>query len=152
MRKMKGKVVLNMRAERAWEIYRDNEIMSKINPQMLARAEYTHGDGSPGSLRKFKLGPAVCTYVKESTEKIEMVERGRSVTYSVVGGELRSMYDPYRVTFSFTPLQQLMEGEEAQQCIAEWTAEYEPLTPTVPPPEKAKDIALGFLKSFDDFH
>ena len=86
-------------------------------------------------------------YVKESTEKIERVEKGKSVTYQVVGGELYRMYNPYRVTFSFTPLQ----GEEAQKCVAEWKAEYEIISPSTPPPEKARDAALGFLKWFDKF-
>ena len=34
-----------------------NEILSKVNPEMLAGAEYLEGDGSPGSLRLFRLGP-----------------------------------------------------------------------------------------------
>jgi hypothetical protein len=59
MRSMKGEVVLNIPAEKAWEMYRDNDIISKINPQMLARAEYIEGDGNPGSLRVFKLGPGI---------------------------------------------------------------------------------------------
>lgn len=90
---------------------------------------------------------AVRSYVKESTEKIERVEGGRSVTYRVVGGDLHKMYDPYRVTFSFTPLQ----GKENDKCLAEWKAEYEALNPATPPPEKARDAALGFLKWFDKF-
>lgn len=90
---------------------------------------------------------AVSGYVKESTQKIEKVEMGQSVTYRVVGGDLRGMYDPYKVTFSFVPL----EGKEEEMCIAEWKAEFEPLTPTTPLPEKARDAALGFLKSFDKF-
>ncbi|XP_059452549.1 major strawberry allergen Fra a 1-E-like [Corylus avellana] len=147
MRSMKGEVVLNIPAEKAWEMYRDNDIISKINPQMLARAEYIEGDGSPGSLRLFKLGPAVSNYVKESTQKIEKVEMGKSVTYHVIGGELRGLYDPYKVTFSFAPI----EGKENEMCIAEWKAEFEPLTPATPPPEKARDAALGFLKWFDKF-
>lgn len=57
MRCMKGEVVLNIPAQKAWEMYRDNEIISKINPDMLSAAEYIRGDGSPGSLRLFKLGP-----------------------------------------------------------------------------------------------
>lgn len=59
MKKMKGQVVLNLPAEKAWEMYRNNEIISKINPEMLAHAEYIQGDGSPGSLRLFKLGPGM---------------------------------------------------------------------------------------------
>ncbi|GMN53798.1 hypothetical protein TIFTF001_022928 [Ficus carica] len=147
MRSLKGEVELNMPAERAWEMYRNNQIMSKIKPEMLAHAEYIQGDGSPGSLRLLKLGPAVRSYVKESTEKIERVEGGRSVTYRVVGGDLHKMYEPYRVTFSFTPLQ----GKENEKCLAEWKAEYEALNPATPPPEKARDAALGFLKWFDKF-
>ncbi|KAK4577572.1 hypothetical protein RGQ29_027907 [Quercus rubra] len=147
MRSMKGEVVLNIPAEKAWEMYRDNEVISKINPEMLARAEYIQGDGSPGSLRLFKLGPAISNYVKESTEKIEKVEMGQSVTYRVIGGDLRRMYDPYRVTFSFIPV----EGKENEMCLAEWKAEFEPLTPETPPPLKARDAALGFLKWFEKF-
>ncbi|KAF8409242.1 hypothetical protein HHK36_005344 [Tetracentron sinense] len=147
MRTMKGEVVLNIPAEKAWEMYRNNEIISKINPEMLAGAEYIEGDGGPGSLRLFKLGPAVHGYVRESTEQIEKVETGRSITYRVIEGELRNMYDPYRVTFSFTPV----SGQEGEKCIAEWKAEFEPLSPATPPPEKARDAALGFLESFEKF-
>ena len=62
---MKGEVVLNIPAEKAWEMYRDNEVISKINPEMLARTEYIQGDGSPGSLRLYKLGP--CIYMSFSS-------------------------------------------------------------------------------------
>ncbi|XP_031379879.1 uncharacterized protein LOC116195052 [Punica granatum] len=147
MQSLRGEVVLNMSADKAWEMYRDNDIISKINPQMLSSAEYVHGNGNPGSLRLFRLGPAVSNYVKESTEQIESVETGRSITYRVVGGDLSNMYDPYRVTFNFTPV----KGKEDEKCIAEWKAEFEPLDPSTPPPEKARDAALGFLKSFEKF-
>ncbi|XP_068667410.1 MLP-like protein 423 [Aristolochia californica] len=147
MRCMKGEVVLDIPVQKAWEMYRNNEIMSKVNPEMLAGAEYLQGDGSPGSLRLLRLGPAVREYVKESTEKIEEVKAGRSVTYRVVSGELRNMYDPYRVTFTFSP----MPENESNKCIVEWKAEFEPLTPGTPPPEKAKNAALGFIKSFEKF-
>ena len=69
------------------------------------------------------------------------------MTYSVIGGDLKNLYDPYRVTFSFIPV----EGKENEQCIAEWKVEFEPLSPATPPPEKARDSALRFLKSFDKF-
>ena len=35
MKMIKGEVVLNIPAEKAWEMYRNNEIISKINPKML---------------------------------------------------------------------------------------------------------------------
>ncbi|KAF5934821.1 hypothetical protein HYC85_025950 [Camellia sinensis] len=56
MKSMKGEVVLNVPAEK---MCRDNEIISKINPEMLAAAEYVNGDGNPGSLRLFKLGSGI---------------------------------------------------------------------------------------------
>ncbi|XP_039013156.1 uncharacterized protein LOC120142710 [Hibiscus syriacus] len=146
MKMMKGEVVLSMPAEKAWEMYRNDEIISKVNPDLLSRAHYIQGDGGPGSLRLFKLGPAVSNYVKESVEKIEKMVSGRSVTYEVIGGELKEMYDPYRVTFSFIPI----EGDNTK-CIAEWKAEFEQSAPTTPPPDKAKDAAPRFLKSFDNF-
>ncbi|XP_052206647.1 MLP-like protein 423 [Diospyros lotus] len=147
MKSMRGEVELHIPAEKAWQMYRDNQIAGKINPQLLAAAHYIAGDGRPGSLRLFKLGPAVNEYVKESIEMIEEVEEGRRVTYSVVAGDLRKMYDPYKVTISFVPV----EGDGRNKCIAEWKVEFQPLTTTTPPPGKAKDIALRFLKSFENY-
>ena len=86
-------------------------------------------------------------YVKESMEEIEEVEWGRSVTYKVVAGQLRDMYDPYRVTFTFLPI----NGAEDNQCIAKWKADFQAKSPATPMPNKARDFALGFLKSFDEF-
>lgn len=57
MKKMRGEVELKLPAEKAWEMFRDDAIITKINPEMLADARYIQGDGSPGSLRLFKLGP-----------------------------------------------------------------------------------------------
>ncbi|XP_026663679.2 major strawberry allergen Fra a 1-E-like [Phoenix dactylifera] len=145
MKTMRGQVLLHIPAKKAWEIFRNNGILSKLNPNMLASAEYLQGDGSPGSLRLFKLGPALHGYVKESKQKIEKVESGKSVAYQVVGGELTGMYDPYHVSFTFLPA----PGREDEQCIAEWKAKFKPLSPATPPPEKAKDAALEFLKSFE---
>lgn len=82
--------------------------------------------------------------MKESLENIEDVVDGRSVTYRVIEGELRNFYDPYRVTFTFAPV----EGKENEKCTAEWQAQFEPLAPTTPPPERAKEAALKFLKCF----
>ncbi|CAN4087238.1 unnamed protein product [Withania somnifera] len=143
MKGMKGEILLNMPAKKAWELYRDNDKINSINPDMLAKAECIQGEGEPGSLRQFQLGPALSSYVKQSIEKIEKVEEGRSVTYQVIDGDLRKIYNPYRVTFSFIPV----EGSN-NQCVAEWKAEYEPITPTIPTPEKARDAALSFLKFF----
>ncbi|CAN1231197.1 hypothetical protein LINPERPRIM_LOCUS3389 [Linum perenne] len=91
---------------------------------------------------------AVQSYVKESTQKIEKVETGRSVTYRVIDGDLCNMYDPYRVTFSFLP----SPKQNNHKCIAQWQAEFEPISPSTPLPEQARDAALAFLKSFDTFN
>ncbi|CAK7324001.1 unnamed protein product [Dovyalis caffra] len=134
MRSMKGEVELNIPAQKAWEMYRDNEIISKINPEMLALAEYidivpNHVFANlilryqPTTLiyQSFTVFHAlVSSYVKEPMQKIEKVEIGRSVTNSVVGGRLRDMYDPFRVTFSLVPVQGKRKEEE--KCIAEWKA------------------------------
>ncbi|XP_031473330.1 major strawberry allergen Fra a 1-E-like [Nymphaea colorata] len=148
MRTLKGEVMINVPAPTAWGMFMNNEVVSKINPQFLAEAEYLQGDGSPGSLRHFKLGPALRGFVKESTQKIEKVENGRLVSYSLVDGELRNMYDPYKITFTFMP----EPGYEQKKCKAEWKADFEPLNPDVPPPEKAREAALDFLRSLEKFH
>ncbi|XP_062192111.1 major strawberry allergen Fra a 1-E-like [Phragmites australis] len=145
MKSLQGEVQLNIPATKAWEIFTNNETVAKINPEMLAGAEYLEGDGSPGSLRLFRLGPALHHFVKESVQKIEKIESGRCLGYEVIRGELKEMYDPYHVTVSFIPV----PGKEGEQCIATWKAEFEPISPTTPMPENAKDAALGFLKLFE---
>ncbi|KAF3342055.1 MLP-like protein 423 [Carex littledalei] len=142
---MRGEIVLNMSAEKAWEVFTSNDKLSKVDPQMLSSAEYITGDGGPGTLRLFKLGPALHDFVKESLQKIEKVEPGRCLAYQVVDGQLHELYDPYRVTFTFIPV----SGKETEQCTVEWKAEFTLLSPEIPPPVKAKDAALDFLKSFE---
>ncbi|CAB4273341.1 unnamed protein product [Prunus armeniaca] len=56
MRSMEVEVMLGIPAEKAWEIYRDYDIINKINPEMLMML-YIEGDGCRGSLKLFKLGP-----------------------------------------------------------------------------------------------
>lgn len=63
---MRGEVVLNIPSEKAWEMYRDDQIISQIKPEMLVRAQYIEGDGSPGSLRLFKLGPGLFLSLSKS--------------------------------------------------------------------------------------
>lgn len=59
MKNLQAEVQLNIPANKAWEMFTSNEIVAKINPEMLASAEYLEGDGSPGSLRLFRLGPGM---------------------------------------------------------------------------------------------
>ncbi|CAI0541786.1 unnamed protein product [Linum tenue] len=69
----------------------------------------------PGSIRLFQLGPAVQSYVKELMEKIEKVEPGRSVTYRVIGGDLRDNNGRRWVTVKVWPAVGLISPEDAQQ-------------------------------------
>jgi len=147
---MNGEVELNVPASNAWEIFKTNELIKKVNPSFLANAEYLEGDGRPGSVRLVKLVPGENTYGGESKQRIEEVneEPGSGVLqmkYKVVEGEIKKMYDPYTVTFSF-------RGEGKNKCIAGWRAEYRPLSPNVAPPEKARDVALRFIKAIEDFY
>lgn len=83
--------------------------------------------------------------MKESVQKIEKVEPGHCISYEVIRGELKEMYDPYHVTFTFVPV----PGKDGKQCIAGWKAEFKPISRTAPLPENAKDAALGFLKQLE---
>jgi hypothetical protein len=78
-------------------------------------------------------------------QKITKMESGWHFTYEVLRGELREMYDPYHVTFSFIPV----PGKEDEQCIAGWKAEFDLINPHTPLPENAKDAALAFHKLFE---
>ncbi|CAI0424425.1 unnamed protein product [Linum tenue] len=69
----------------------------------------------PGSIRLFQLGPGSCAELRESTEKIEKVEPGRSVTYRVIGGDLRDNNRRRWVTVKVWPAVGLISLEDAQQ-------------------------------------
>jgi hypothetical protein len=69
------------------------------------------------------------------------MESGRHFTYEVLRGELREMYDPYHVTFSFIPV----PGKEDEQCIAGWKAEFDLINPHTPLPEDAKDACSNSM-------
>ncbi|PON94033.1 Bet v I/Major latex protein [Trema orientale] len=144
MRSLKGEVVLNIPAEKAWEMYRDNKIVSQ-KPEMLAHAEYIPKEMvEPWKSQAFEAWSRRVLLTRPS-ERVG--RKGEEETLQQIICDLHKMYDPYRVTFSFTPLQ----GKEQDKCIAEWKAEYEVRNTTMPPPEKARDAALGFLKWFDKF-
>ncbi|KAG2583514.1 hypothetical protein PVAP13_6KG225000 [Panicum virgatum] len=158
MQSLQGEVQLNIPASQAWEMFTSNEIVSKVNPDMLclAGAEYLEGDGSPGSLRLFRLGPVVlqllpCRSIitndsEESVQKTEKVEPGRCIGYEAIRGELK-MYDTY-----FIPRHLLLRpcpGKEGKSCIAGWKAEFDPTSSTTPQPENAEDASLGFLRQLE---
>lgn len=63
---LNGEVKLNIPASKAWEIYRNNELTRKVNPDLLADAQYIEGDGAPGSIRLLKLGPGNGIFVFNS--------------------------------------------------------------------------------------
>ncbi|GJN16446.1 hypothetical protein PR202_gb03435 [Eleusine coracana subsp. coracana] len=83
MEDLQGEVHLNIPAHKAWEMFTNNETVAKINPEMLASAEYLKGDGSLRSLRILRLGPALHHFVKEYVQKIKKIESGRHLSYEV---------------------------------------------------------------------
>ncbi|CAI0424426.1 unnamed protein product [Linum tenue] len=96
-------------------MYRDNDIINNINPHMLPLAKYIHGNGSPAAFTVFCCVPCSCAELRESTEKIEKVEPGRSVTYRVIGGDLRDNNRRRWVTVKVWPAVGLISLEDAQQ-------------------------------------
>jgi hypothetical protein len=79
MKSLQGEVHLNIPASKAWEMFTNNETLGKISPEMLSGAEYLEGDGSPGSLRIFKLGPG-----KETISDMFLVQSFQLFTCNVI--------------------------------------------------------------------
>ncbi|GJN03332.1 hypothetical protein PR202_ga20764 [Eleusine coracana subsp. coracana] len=154
MKNLRGEVRLNIPADKAWEMFTNNETVAKINPEMLASAEYLEGDGSPGSLRIFRLGTdkTECTNLNIELIILDDLSVGlhklqHCITlYRNMSRRLKRLS---RVGISVMKSVAASAQTVFQTLIAGWKAEFDLINPPAPLPENAKDAALGFLKLFE---
>eukprot|EP01018_Ginkgo_biloba_P007070 Gb_15054 [translate_table: standard] len=79
-------------------------------------------------------------------EKIEFVDQAAmTVTYSVVEGEVLSVYKIMKPTLKVVP------GADANSCLAKWSFEFEAATEETPPTESAKAMALSTFKAMEGY-
>ncbi|CAA7409723.1 unnamed protein product [Spirodela intermedia] len=127
--KMEVEVEVKSSAERFWSaIAESTELFPKALPQQFKSIRTLEGDGkSPGSLRLIQYAPGtpVVTFTKERIETMD--EAGKTVSYSVVGGEMASFYSTFKATLRVAAAKK--DDEEEEGALVTWAVEYEEKAP-----------------------
>ncbi|XP_078151717.1 MLP-like protein 423 [Carex rostrata] len=129
--------------EKFWEAIRSStDLFPKVFPEQYKSIDILEGDGkSVGSVRLVNYAPGtpLVTFAKEKVEAVE--EENKLVSYSVIDGEILSLYKNFRATLSITP-----KGEGS---LIKWTLQYDKASDEVPEPEAIKEAAVKTFNGLD---
>ncbi|KAI5076526.1 hypothetical protein GOP47_0008591 [Adiantum capillus-veneris] len=145
-RSMAAAIELKVPATTLWDTIKNPEVVPKLMPEYVSSCEYLEGDGGVGSIRLMKFGPAVAHFVTFSKERIDAVDdSSKKLAYSVFEGELMNYFKSYKVSV------ELVQGVEDKGCTLNWSLEYEPINPDMPPPEISKEGAISTFKAVEAY-
>ncbi|KAK4263316.1 hypothetical protein QN277_028747 [Acacia crassicarpa] len=142
--KLEVEVEVKSHVDKFWETIRDSTI---IFPKALSHdyksIEILEGDGkAPGSVRHIIYAEG-SPIVKVSKERIEAADDAkRTVTYSVIDGDLLKYFKSFKGHISVTP-----KGEGS---LVKWASEYEKASEEADP-HVIKDFAVKNFKEVDDY-
>lgn len=82
--------------------------------------------------------------MKVSAERIETVDlENKSMTYSIIGGEMLEYYKTFKGTITVTP--------KGGGSILKWSAEFEKTGHEIEDPHVIKDFAVKNFKEIDEY-
>ncbi|MED6143643.1 hypothetical protein PIB30_007946 [Stylosanthes scabra] len=145
--KLEAEIEVKSKADKFWSAIREfATIFSKASPSDYKSIQIIQGDGKvPGSIYKTTLGQGY-ELVKTVTERIEGVdEENRTITYSVIDGEVLKYLKSYKGFISVTP------KEDDNGSIVKWCCEYEKASQDVPEPIFIKEFATKIFPKVDDY-
>ncbi|CAK9137815.1 unnamed protein product [Ilex paraguariensis] len=132
-------------ADKFWESVRNsNTLFPKLFPDQYKSIEVLEGDGkSVGSVRLVTYAEGL-PLVSVSKEKIDAVdEANKTVSYSVVGGELLKYYKNFKAHLTVTP--------KGDGSLVLWSCEFEKATEEVVDPHFIKDFAVKNFHHLDGY-
>lgn len=138
---------LRVPAHKFWEAIQDSAtVFPKIMPSQFKSIEMIEGDGkSIGSTRHIKYGEGM-KMLTHATERIDAVdETNMTVTYTVIEGEIMSIYKVFRPTLKVIP------GADANSCTVSWSVEFEPAGNEIAPAEPIKEAATSMFKTVEGY-
>nr|ABK24165.1 unknown [Picea sitchensis] len=138
---------LRVPAQKFWGAIQDSaSVFPKIMPTQFKSIEMIEGDGkSVGSTRHIKYGEGM-KMLTHATERIDAVdETNMTVTYTVIEGEILSIYKVFRPTLKVIP------GADANSCSVSWTVEFEPAGNETPPSDPIKEAAISMFKTVEGY-
>uniref|UniRef100_A0A5B6ZNS7 Bet v I/Major latex protein domain-containing protein n=1 Tax=Davidia involucrata TaxID=16924 RepID=A0A5B6ZNS7_DAVIN len=132
-------------AEKFWHSIRDSTtIFPKAFPDQYKSIETLEGDGkSVGSVRlvKFAEGLPLISVMKEKVDAVD--EAKKTVTYSVIGGDLLKYYKSFKATLVVSP--------KGDGSLVQWTCEFEKASEEIPDPNIIRDFAVKNFQELDDY-
>ncbi|CAM0904285.1 unnamed protein product [Alopecurus aequalis] len=135
-------------ADKLWTALREStDLFPKIFPEQYKSIETVEGDGkSAGTVRLLKYTEVV-PFVTFAKEKVEVVDdEKKMVTYSVVDGELTSLYPTFRLTVQVTP-----SAKEGEGAVVSWTMDFDKASDQVPDPDVIKETAAKTFHDLDEY-
>ncbi|CAA2971120.1 MLP 423 [Olea europaea subsp. europaea] len=128
-----------------WNSIRDSStLFPKAFPDQYESIQVLEGDGkSVGSVRLVKFAPGM-SMISTSKEKIEVVdEEKKSVSYSVIDGDLLKYYKNFKAHLVVTP--------KGGGSLVKWSCEFDKASEEVPNPDLMKDFAVKNFQDLDAF-
>ncbi|KAK1316148.1 hypothetical protein QJS10_CPA05g01912 [Acorus calamus] len=145
--KLELEVVTKSSADKFWGAIRNSsELFPKILPEQFKSIEVVEGDGqSVGSVRlvQYAEGVPIVTFTKEKLEIAD--EENKTVSYTVIDGELATLFKSFKATLQVVPLPQ---GEGA---LVKWNIEYDKASDEVPDPNLVQETAKKTFTDLDDY-
>ncbi|EOA36287.1 hypothetical protein CARUB_v10010538mg [Capsella rubella] len=132
-------------AEKFWIALGDCiNLFPKAFPHDYKTIQVLAGDGNaPGSIRLIIYGEG-SPLVKVSAERIEEVDlEKKSMSYSIIGGEMLEYYKTFKGTITVTP----KDGGS----LLKWSGEFEKTAHEIDDPHVIKDFAVKNFKEIDEY-
>ncbi|OIC57260.1 hypothetical protein A7L55_19100 [Acinetobacter baumannii] len=136
---------LKVFAQKLWGAIQDSAtLFPKIMPSHFKSIEVI-GDGNVGTIRKMKYGEGMkgATHASERIEALD--ETNMTVTYTVIEGEILSIFKVFKPTLKVIP------GADANSSKLSWNVEFEPAGNATPPTEPIKEAAISTFKAVEGY-
>ncbi|KAL6983633.1 hypothetical protein U1Q18_017013 [Sarracenia purpurea var. burkii] len=141
--KLDVEVELKSPADKLWLSIQDSiTVFPKALPHLYKSIQVVEGDGkSVGSVRlvTYADGSPVVTVAKEKIETVE--EEKKTLSYSVVDGDLLKYYKTFKATLVVTP--------KGGGSLVKWASEFEKASEEIPNPDAIKDFAVKIFQDLD---
>ncbi|KAJ8451662.1 hypothetical protein Cgig2_018296 [Carnegiea gigantea] len=143
--KLEVEVETQSNPDKFWTALLDSyKIFPEAFPDKFKSIEILEGDGkSPGSVRlvKYAEGLPLITMSKEKIETVD--EANKTMTYSVIDGELISFYKTFKAQAAVVP-----NGEGS---LVKWSCEFEKAQEDTPNPDLFKEFAVKTFHELDAY-
>ncbi|KAI3857842.1 hypothetical protein MKX03_009961 [Papaver bracteatum] len=144
---------LKCSADKFYNLLRHNTMhLTTIFPQIYKSIKIVKGDGksSVGNIREWRyVTPASSkvTMVKEIVKSVD--EDNRSISISVVGGDLLTQYKSFDITMAVTPKD--VDNIEESGSKVKWWIQYEKRTEDVPSPDAFTGLIAHVTKELGHY-